>query len=88
MVSEPEGQGGNCTFFALPSGAIRESVMPDDHSLYPSGAPVHLKRHAPANPDRKIAVDLTNSGAFCTGDSRWDVLFPFIDCSIGGIAGL
>jgi glyoxylase-like metal-dependent hydrolase (beta-lactamase superfamily II) len=72
------------TFPAAPAGAIPSIVFRDEHTLHVNNTTLKLKHYQPAHTDSDISVYFAEADVLHTGDTLWNLDYPFIDYGTGG----
>jgi glyoxylase-like metal-dependent hydrolase (beta-lactamase superfamily II) len=74
----------NFTFPPSPAGAIPSDVFNGEKMFRLNGETIALKHYGPSHTDGDISVYFSEADVLHTGDTWWNVHFPFIDYSTGG----
>lgn len=71
-------------FLASPAGALPAEVFAKERQLKLNGASIALKYYGPAHTDSDVMVMFEEANVLHAGDTFWNGIYPFIDCSTGG----
>lgn len=77
-------EGWRWTFPAAPAGALPVTVFATEHEMHRNETRIVLKYYSPAHTDSDISVSFTDADVVHVGDTWWNGVYPFIDCSTGG----
>src|SRR5215470_5476814 len=77
-------EGWHWTFPPAPAGALPATIFEDEHRVHHNDTNIALKYYGPAHTDSDISVVFEEANVIHVGDTWWNGIYPFIDCSTGG----
>lgn len=84
LSAETRVEGWNFTFVAASAAALPTTVFQDEHTVHINRTTLTLRHYGTAHTDSDISVYFTDADILHTGDTFWNVSYPFIDYSTGG----
>ena len=77
-------EGWHWTFPAAPAGALPATTFEDECKINHNDTNIALRHYDPAHTDSDIWVLFEEANVIHVGDTWWNGIYPFIDCSTGG----